>query len=316
MAKPAPALLRLHADDAGVVWAADADSAPVRTGVQARRFAADGLKALGFPLHRVTAVRLFGRRENAPLVVDLWNARRTAAGTAVRVLMVGPAACPPRISADPAAALAALAQPPGGLGLAGSYRLRDVDYSAYSLADQVDACGVGGRLGETCHRVFAYHPAHSAFSFIPTLDRDAACRLAADVIDPRWFRHPHRSDRLSRLFSYLGLTPDNAAAFLGSDTAGRHFGRARTAFGVWCRLGKRADYDDPANFLYRVFRDRGGGPRGLLVATRRMLSFVVAVWENRRQGGQQDWVFRPQQFFASAAEVKAYEAHSARSGAV
>src|SRR5262245_1682497 len=127
--------------------------------------------------------------------------------------------------------------------------------------------------GERARRVVTYHPAWPALSFLDGLDADAACRLLATVIDPRWFRHPARPARVSPLAAFLGLTPAAVAACL----AGSPAARPALVVDTWGGREPQASFAAGA-FLHRLANEYEHRAAGVLAACRRLLTFLRVFW--------------------------------------
>ncbi len=301
-------VLRLHTAPDGLVWYGH-DTLPFEcTGRPAAAFsgAAD---TLDVGLDRATSVRLIGSAENAALVVSLARYRARVPRAALReILLVSPLACPGPARASPEAVLRALWQPAAPAAAAGCWHLMGpTEYTTYAIVAELAING--GRPSELARRTLRYHPAWPALSFLAGLDEDAACRLVAAVIDPRWFRHPLRPARLSRLTAFLGLTPDNMAAYVAGGLGGRHYARARLVLDTWAS-GFKYSMTGPNGFLHRIAAAAPGGSYhlGLLKASVRFARFLFEVW-SAEASGNAEVRFDPQLFFKSRDEVEAYDAH-------
>lgn len=260
------------------------------------------------------AVRLLGTRANAPLVIKLFERRAADPDfRAVSVRLGSPAAVPGAwLRADPEAVLHALWQPPAAGGLAGQWHeLGPTDYPGYAMAAAL-AAAPAGDVPEVVRRIAEHHPAWPAVSFVGSVDAPAACRLLAEIVDARWFQHPSRPGRPSRLLAYLGVTPDNTAAMSGAPVKpGRHFNRATTAVGAWYNQRVRRGSREPRDFLVRCLDAHAALGAGLLAGTRRFLGFVTAVWLAAVRPRHPEAAFDAERFFRDAAVARAYEAHRA-----
>jgi len=74
------------------------------------------------------------------------------------------------------------------------------------------------------------------------------------------------------------------------------------------------DLQDPANFLYRIYKAAKGGPKGDLRASQAFVRYLRYNWldgiENRR--GTKDGLFAPNLFFKTPAERAAYAEHMSK----
>ena len=305
-------VLRLHTDKTGLVWYGDHEQLATNTCLDAWDF----FENEGFleELDNARAVRLLGIRANAPLVVKLQERRAGNPEFAKKVIwLVSPASVPGCwLKDDPASVLQHLWQPSYGASLLGCWHeMTTADYSTYAIINTLGD-KPGREVPEVTRRIAEYHPAWDAITFIRGVDRDAACKLLADVVDPRWYRHPSRPDRLSRLHVHLGLTPENMAACTGEGRSGHHFNRATNAVKVWYNLSARRDTRVPGDFLGRVLDDHGADlAKGLLRGTQRLVEFIAAVWLDAVSPHHPEAGFDPAQFFRDPAVAKAFVRHRA-----
>ena len=272
-------LLRLHVDDDDVVWFGHDDLSGHCSHLSSDEFMFVAGDRFDLPIDTMN-VRLIGCAANAKLILQLRH--RWAAKPAVRqgakTFIVNPmlSAC---CHDDPAGILGALWQPSLGDFLPGYWHeLSESECVAYALVDAMRESGgiVDGRV----RRLIKHHPAWKALSFLGTCDETAACRFLAEIVDPRWFQHPSRPGRISRLSSYVGICPANIKAKLDARRGGRNFGRFVNFLSVWYRPSATPiDYTDPRNFLWRILKAGPDLPRGLKKASMRLLRFMVAVWD-------------------------------------
>lgn len=299
---------RLHVAADGHVWYGDGSSPAVDTGLDPWAFAESA--AYLDRLEAVQVVRLLGTAGNASLVVKLHE--RRAVDPTFRdkpVYLASPAGVPAAwLRADPGAVLHHLLQPPPSAR--GCHLLSPADYPTYAMIDTL----AGSRgVPEVTRRIAAHHPAWPVFTFLRGADLDAACRLLCDVVDPRWFHHPARPTRLTRLYAHLGLTPQNAAAVAGEGASpGRHFNRAATAVRVWYNSGLRRPAAEPADFPGAVLAGPGPLGRRLLAGTRRLVALVAWVWaDGASRTRHADGGFDPAVFFRDQATSAAFARHLA-----
>jgi hypothetical protein len=160
-------------------------------------------------------------------------------------------------------------------------------------------------------RIVAYHPAWPAFQFINSLDEDAACVLISEIVDPRWFRHPDHPSRFSRLFRYLGVTPDNMAVIAGDrGIEGRHFNRAVLAVRTWYNRDLNRKSAAPKDFLASTVRKHPLA-KALLLGTRRMLELVCHVWVDCVRQHHPELGFDAKRFFRDAGVARVFTQHRA-----
>ncbi len=147
-----------------------------------------------------------------------------------------------------------------------------------------------------------------ALTFLNPLNRLAACRLLAAIIDPRWYRHPFRPERRSRLYARLGLTPENAAALVRGTPPGRNFYEARVAACLWYTVGAKPP-DGPRSFPWRQFLAEPDPVRGLLRASRRVVDFVVEAWLAQLPPRHPELYSWPSRFFRDPDEAAVFLEH-------
>ncbi len=303
-------LLRLHADLDGVVWYGH-DGVPFGCTSRSVEDFCHNPDSLGLGLSRARAVRLLGVPDNAPLILALKKYHKERPKTADRqtVLLGSPQIVPGAVlRASPEAVLQAMWQP--GATAAGPgcwHRMSGQEYTTYAIIDELKRSG--GQPGDMARRTLRYHPAWPALSFLAGLREDAACKLVAQIVEPRWFRHPFRPGRLSRLNSYLGLTPDNMAAFTGAGPPGRHYDRAELVLDTWA-FGFKSSAAKPGGFLHRIadLAPEGEYHTGLLKASLRFVRLLFEVW-TAESNNHPDGGFDPHRFFKRPAEALAYAAH-------
>lgn len=304
-------VLRLHVDSDGLVWYGD-DGDPARsTYMDVEDFFHQG--AAVSLLNDARAVRLLGCRSNAGLIAKLheWREKDKEAAKGVSIRLGSPGVVPNvDLEIDPEAVLHHIWQPPAHAALLGSWHeLAPSDYCTYAMINAL-ASSPGLAVPELVRRIAVYHPAWPAVTFIPTSDKDAACRLLCDIIDPRWYRHPTRPSRRSRLYAHLGLSPDNLAACSGEGLSGRYFDRCTNAVRVWYNRLAQKESRAPGDFLLRRMDSYKEMKTGLLRGTKLMVDFVAAVWEDMVTVRHPEIAgFDPSVFFASVAVGKAYARH-------
>lgn len=307
---PALKLLRLHTDEDGVLWYGH-DALPFES--TERTVAAFHRDPCSFDigLDRAERVRLLGTAENASLIVAMkkFHHDNPRVAGSQEILLGSPHVCPsPDHRASPPTVLQAMWQPgPTATAPGCWHRMGPRDYTTYAIVNELRL--TGGHSSEMARRSLRYHPSWPALSFLSCLNEDAACKLIATIIEPRWFRHPVRPSRLSRLNSYLGLTPANMAAFTSGTDGERNFDRAKIVISTWAD-GFRAQKGSPSGFLHRT---AGRAPEGqyhlgLLKACTRFVRFLFEVW-TAESTSRPEVAFRPAWFFKTTDEIIAYDAH-------
>ncbi len=304
-------LLRLHVDVGGIVWyghdrcfAEDSGLTPVPFLKEHEQF--------GFQLDGVQQARLLGTASNAELIVALQQQRRRRPRQlgVQGIQLASPAVCPSSgCRSDPHQVMQLLWQPTTSGYTSGFWHdLSEKEFPTYALINRLASCD-DGRLDDRTTRILHYHPAWPALSFLPTLSPWAAANLIAQIVDPRWFRDLTHHNRLSRLFVFLGLTPENVAAFVDGRRGPRHFDRFRFVLDAWSTRGAyTVNIDDPRNFLWRILRHHQG-KNGLLTASKWFVRFIREVWLHELGSREPEAVFVTGDFFRNSEEIRAYVQH-------
>jgi hypothetical protein len=282
-------LIRLHVDAAGAVWLGDECDVAIETCRNPKDFFESKF------LHRFepdASFRLIGSAANAELIANLWRFVRS--GPPCRVELANPASMPRDASARAIMVLLSHALPETLAPL--SQR----SFVGYALTAAV---GRGDR--EWAERLLREHPAYGAVTFLPGIDREAVCRVLVDIVDPRWYRHPLRPDRFTRLYSKLKVSDASARAYLRE---GAWRDRDFAAFRAWHNPDAvgRADLSDPRLFLWRILREStGASDKALSRATKHFLRFLVAGWASDLQGsGENGYLARPSEAAAFRQHVR------------
>lgn len=303
-------VLRLHADLDGIVWYGT-DSLPFENSGRSVAEFYRNPSVLNVPLRGARTIRLLGTADNAQLIVGLKRLHHDdpAVGRRQAVLLGSPMVVPsPAMRANAESVLQAMWQLGTTAAVPGCWhRMTHHDYTTYAIITEFRL--TGGQPSELARRTLRYHPAWPALSFLSALDEDAACKLVAEIVEPRWFRHPFRPNRLTRLNSYLGLTPANMAAFVAGERGGRHYERAQTVLTTWA-YGFKHSMNGPNGFLQRI-ADRAESGKyhvGLLRASERFARFLFEVW-TAESTDHPDVKFDPRRFFKRDDEASAYVEH-------
>lgn len=302
--------LKLHFDGLGRLWFLDGPK-------QAKELSRPIDEFLCEKTYQVSpVVRVLGTQANAALISRLHQEAKLG-GPAVEVAT--PLVCATEAERNnPIMALEAMRRALLPASLGGWHILTDVEAISYELAVYAQQAG-DAVLPLEALALFRRHPAYAALSFIRTVDEEAACRLVAEILDPRWFvdlRHP---DRRAKLESYLGVCPHgiSEAASPVPTVKGR---RCRLVLRSWQWQELPAAYafplepealgTHPRDFLWRIWDQTGRGERGALRACQKLLQFVKAVWLDSLYllKQQREPLFVPEHFFRTE-ECAAYQEH-------
>jgi hypothetical protein len=298
--------IKLHTAETGHVWYSKGISPPTDSKQIVDEFMLSPvLSGMGL------CVRVLGMPQNAELLSALYLRRYKGE---IRALEV---AGPQMLTAsdnDPKLVIIKMR----GLTLApacgGWHALSMLDYPTYAMLARM--LRTNFVFDDAARTYYHLHPAYRALSFIPTIASAEVAKLLTTIIDPRWYVDLRMPERTSKLELFLGLTPKIQTRV--SDPAqilkrSREF-RCANVLACW----KMADPDTvdlatPANFLYRVYKIAGGGPKGDLRASQAFVRYLRHNWlaglENRL--GVKDGLFAPNLFFKSPAEIESYTQHMA-----
>lgn len=292
-------VLRLHVDPGGCVCLGDDDALAIETYCEPTAFA-DQFTAT---LARASVVRILGTIGNARLITELHN-WRLANPTLKQKLIVGsPMLLPTRaLRCETAAVMQALWQPPLG-GTIHWHELTSFDYAAYALAAEP----ISHKLTQIAMRTARYHPAWRALTFVETADALNVCNLLVEILDPRWYTHPGRPTRPSRLYAHLGLTPENVLAFTDDRVEGHNAGRCRSAILSW--FGRKPKRRHPGDFAWRTYLMAEDRHAGLLKATRKFVDYVRLNWLAAIAPPHREVGFDAKAFFGRDEDARAYERH-------
>jgi hypothetical protein len=305
-------VLRLHTADDGLVWFGDDASLGTNSYLEVADFFA--CAKLDAALRNTKGIRLLGTANNAALILQLSRMRmgRSQLTKKVPVVLGSPVVCLKEANLrEPEAVLRYLWQPESKLAWQW-HRLGETDYCSYGLIDALQESK--SELNDKVQKIAAYHYAWPAVTFVPNFDALAACQFLASIVDPRWyvhFTHPHR---MSRLLAYLGLTPQNVAAFLGFEAPAHNYERALPAIRAWYNETSVAAYnsrqsDSPNDFLWRIFASQENVVKGVLRGTQRLVSLVYQIWLYSISPANCDVAFQPDRFFKDERESQAFQAH-------
>lgn len=306
-------LVRLHVDKSGSVWFGDGGEPATNTFLDPWDFFEN--EARLEDLDNAKTVRLLGMRDNAPLINKLYERRMVDTAFRTKRIELGSPGCVPSawLRDDPISVMHHLWQPPASANLAGHWHdLNAIDYATFSMMTTFGD-GAGREVPDIALRIAEYHPAWPAVTFIPTADPHAAVRLLCDIVDPRWYRHPLHPTRLTRLYSHLGLTPQNVLALRGEGQPGHNFNRAKNAVRVWYNLRAQKTGRDAGDFLLRLLDSKGDRQTsGLLRGTQKLVAFVCAVWSDAVKTPHPEVGFAASRFFkGDEKEARAFERHMA-----
>lgn len=293
-------ILRLTVDD-GVVWYGTDQQMATCSRKTVDEF------ILSSTFRQARLVRVVGLPHNAEMVEKLYQAHLVAGlPEAVPIQVGSPSTAPHK---NPVASLSAMWRASVDRTSLNSYwaTVNANDYASFALTASAHR---EGRIGDKSLHTARYHPAWPAVSFVWKYDPVAAIKLLLDIGDPRWFRHPVKPNRLSKLYSYLGLNLPNIRVMCEeSDRPGPNIERASNVVQVWrSSPDSYAEAKQPRAFLDRVEISHKDLAHGALAASRKLVRFVREVWIANRSTDPEVQFF-PDKFFSKKDEIDAYRRH-------
>jgi hypothetical protein len=162
------------------------------------------------------------------------------------------------------------------------------------------------------------HPAWPAMSFVSGLSELALVFVVRHILDPRWYIDPEFPDRVGQLQFAMGLQPSVQRQIYDEDA--KHtaaMAKCRWVLDSWKdKEPVGYEWEEPGYFLWRIWRDTGGGSRGDLKASQKFIvflrhSWLDAMYSNTTSSGS-DPLFAPDMLFHRADEVEAYKQHMQR----
>lgn len=259
-------------------------------------------------------VRVLGLPQNAELISALYLRRHK--NEINRVEVAGPNVLhTPDDIEDPQIVLRRMRSVDVSSAAGGWHALSVHDYPTYAILGRMRRTNFV--FDDAAQAYFRMHPAHKALTLIPTLSDEATAQLLATIVDPRWYVDRKAPDRAAKLELFLGLTPQ-VQAHVSTPKRLLHKSRELRCANV-LRAWKTVDAADvdlqqPANFLYRIYKAAGGGSKGDLRASQAFVRYLRYNWldglETRR--GTKDGLFAPNMFFKTPAERAAYVEHMSK----
>lgn len=300
--------IRLHVDKSGFVWYARGLDAPQSSA----RFV-DTFTLTPICSGKGAVFRVIGAAQNAELISTLFLRYRQKEIHSVEI--GGPNIFDHNTQLDAQQIVMRMsgARIPASCG--GWHEATFADYNMYGLVARLNRNGFTPDAPANIY--FGSHPAAKILKFIPTLSDAAAAIFAATVIDPRWFVDRRTTDFAKNAFNFLGLTPATQRKVSDPNallTKSREIRCARV-LAAWKSAGSNADKVDlqnPANFLYRIWRANGAGAKGDLRASQAFVQYAFANWLSalEQRAGARDGLFAPNHYFKTVAEQKAYKQYA------
>jgi hypothetical protein len=298
--------IKLHTDSAGHVWYARGISTPKNSEQIVDSFLLSSqVQGLGLTF------RLLGVPQNAELICALYL--RHYKGEVRAIELAGPNILDCRDALEnPAATILQMRSAVVAAACGGWHRLTLHDYPTYAMLARM--LRTNFVYDDTTETYFNLHPAQKALSFIPTLAAEHAAKMLINIVDPRWYIDRRRPERTKKLELFSGLTPaiqnrvSNKTCLLHKP---REL-RCAVILDSWKTKEPNAvDYENPANFLYAIWKSNGGGPRGDLRASQAFLRYLTDNWLAglERRTGVKDGLFAPELFFKTKEQCVVYKEH-------
>ncbi len=296
-------ILRLHTDSEGIVWCGQSGVQAYCSGTTPEEF------VLSQAYQDAQHVRVLGVSANARLICSIYDKKFKQLNKKQVVQLGSPACCFHKSHLDsPQFVLQQMWQPATAV-TSRWYGITNYDYTNYmSIAALQEYNQVGTKL----RQLIRYHPAWVALTFPATCSIEYGCRLACEIVDPRWYNQHGRPERTNCLMVHLGLTPENFRLLSKTNPPhGSALSNAATVLHAWAgnRIETKVDLADPRNYLWRICHaHREQNYRGLLKASRAFVRLVRWTWlQEIAQAGQP--VFEPGRYFKHQSESVAYAEH-------
>ena len=318
-------ILRLHTDCDGVVWCGQNGVRAINSKLSPAEFVYRNA------FKEAKVVRVLGTRSNALLIVRAYDSQknnshlpRVATDIVLKakgpVLEIGsPLICPTAsLRKNPVEVLQRMWQLDTNARLVANWRRVDSDiFNSYLLSLNVlgmyDKSTAYDEAYDKAASIFRYHPLFRFFGFFSAPNMALRMRWVSEVLDPRWFIHSDKPNRMTKLTRFLGLTPDNFKSIMSAKET--VFSpecveyKATLTYGCWKTMGiDEVDYAAPHNFLWRIYKQRGYGWEGALAASKAFVRFAFLQWSDNLNSSRRP-LFDPETYFKSSKEVEAYLAY-------
>lgn len=304
------ATTKLHIDAAGYVWYTASGGMPINSGQQCEGFLNTSTHCSG----PNNVIRVLGSAQNAELISTLYVRQRQK--EIARVQIAGPNICESADELlDPALAIMRMRASNVSPACGGWHDLTDREYPMYAMIARMSRNH--GVMDGPVSAYFKVHPAYQALKFLPTLSEENAVKLLGAIVDPRWYVDRRAPEKTTKMLLFLGLLPavQKRVSNLSKIVTRTRDIRCAIVLNCWKRVSDDlVNFDEPGNFLWRIWRANGGGYKGDLRASQSFVRYLRYNWlsslETRR--GVKDGLFAPNLFFKTADEREAYRLHMAQ----
>lgn len=293
--------VRLHCHG-GIIWSGSDE-------FEARRTLLVADDAANVPeLELADVVRVPGSRDNARLIRRLYH----LSGREFRLQLAGPEQCRVSAQTTPAETLAAMQQVTSPPSMGGWHEPTTKQVLQYTLVDAVDTFGIAA---SQTRKALLNHPAWPSLAFIHNLDHAAAAFVLAGIVDPRWFSHASKPERISKLKQWFRVTRWTVAAAMEDYphhplTSDRMIQLLR----VWALPGQPelSELSLPGNFFWRqvVSKNLRSAEeetwRGYRHALLRFLVYLRDAWLDSISSAE---LFVPEYYFDTPGEAESWRLH-------
>lgn len=262
-------IVKLHLAD-NQLWCADGLASPIevpdRSGF---------VRELSMKEH--VHLRVMGTRENAPLICQLYEQLCGPCRTG-KLEVASPAVClTEQERKDPSIALYRMRQYHLPASLGGWHTVSELDYPSYAITTQLDRDGV---VTDHTRKLLLTHPVYHDMMFLPRFDSDALINLIANIRDPRWYIDLDHPYRISRLKSYLGLSPRYIRQMLVGKVTDIKTIRCQQVFHCWHGRVNHLP-DNTNNFLWKPWINSQGTWKAALATCHKFLIFFTKTWHQQ-----------------------------------
>lgn len=315
--------LKVIADNDHKVWAIDGDKTPKELGVYVDEFVNE-IKATG----RHKLIRVIASEGNHPLITKLYRCKMDGDLDSVQL------ATPSLLQKNkPASSLLRMRMCALPASLGGWHEMTSDDFVMYTMARlvyfyynlEIKTKKDGSptlKSKKQMDDIFSHitnllnnHPVWPYLSFIDGINPVAAADVLTSICDPRWFVDPDRPDRLSKLYSWLGLS--------GHEGSSQKLRRAASAKACWISdyvefkrdsglLGKKLK--DPSCFILKHANKKWGSDDAKWpdsCVSKYLVKFIKLSWMDCIYPFPNPWMeplFNYSEFFKDPAATKAFRA--------
>ena len=297
--------LNLYVTPSGKVWGAEARNIPTQL------YDCEDAAVAAISRQSDIHVRLLGLPQNAALISQFSDIV-TQRGDG-RVEVASPLLCDTHHERqNPEIAVGRMRQCRVAASLGGWHEVTENDRLIYAMVvtsnEQETTSGSDKLMG-----LFSKHPLSRYLAFVDTLHEPSAARLLTEIIDPRWYVDRANPSRVSRLQSYLGLTPKNFEKLVVRKIKPNtpSLRRAALAYAAWSGT-PQLNSPNTSNFVTERSTFAGGGHIGALRATQVFICYLARTWQHVivNAGPVPQDMFLPAELL-HGEHLKAYHAYEA-----